>query len=410
MFNALTIARTSLRVYLVDRGNLFSLLVLPVILTLFLGGVFSGGGPERIQVDILDEDNSAQSAELIADLRALNPALRICPQDGEECGLSTDQVLDEQASIERVRNRDSRALLVIPQGYGTALDAFQTVELPYYSGASEMSGDAVAQSVEAVLQRINGSTVAARVGVGLLDALDVQAEGVVAGAFANTVYQQAQDAWANPPATVSYSETTASERSMGGFNQSVPGMATFFVVFSVLGAGMYGLLKERTHGTLPRLAAMPIRRAEIIGGKILTYFIIGMLQFAIVFVVGLFVGVDFGGDLLALLLVIVAYTLCITALSFALAPRMRSEGQVSALTTMLGMVMAALGGAWWPLDIAPPFMRVIGHLTPVAWAMDAFRQLFFFSGGLMDVLPSLAVLLLAAVVLFVVGIRAFKFN
>jgi ABC-2 type transport system permease protein len=405
MQNAFTIARTSLRVYLSDRGNLFNLLILPVIMTLFLGGVFSGGGPERIQVDVLDEDNSPQSAQLIEAVRALNPALRICPQDGEECG--NDLILDEQTSIERVRNGDSRALLVIPEGFGAALAAFQTVELPYYSGASEMTGDAVLQSVEAVLQRINGSTVAARVGVSLLDALDVETES---DTFGERVYERAQAAWADPPAVVAYTETAAEDASMGGFNQSVPGMATFFVVFSVLGAGMYGLLKERTDGTLPRLASMPIRRAEIIAGKILTYFVIGMLQFAIVFVVGLFVGVHFGRDLLALLLVIVTYTLCITALSFALAPRMRSEEQVSALTTMLGMVMAALGGAWWPLDIAPPFMQVIGHLTPVAWAMDAFRQLFFFSGGLMDVLPSLTVLLLATVVLFTVGIRAFKFN
>src|SRR5262249_1967924 len=154
----------------------------------------------------------------------------------------------------------------------------------------------------------------------------------------------------NPPAMVVYSETATDETATGGYGQTVPGMATFFVIFSVLGAGMYGLVKERTDGTLPRLAMMPVRRAEIIAGKILTYFLIGMLQFAIVFVVGLFVGVDFGRDLLALLLVIVAYTLCITALSFALAPRMRSEGQVSALTTLLGMMMAALGGAWWPLD------------------------------------------------------------
>jgi ABC-2 type transport system permease protein len=402
MRNVLTIARTSLRVYLLDRGNLFSLLVLPVILTLFLGGVFSGGGSERIQIDVLDQDISSQSAQLIEDLRALN--LHICPQD--DCG----EVGDEQASIERVRNGDTDALLVIPQGYGAALDSLQPLRLPYYSGSSAMDGDAALQSVQAVLQWVNGGVVAGRVGVGLLDALDSEADGVVVGAFANTVYERAQAAWANPPATVVYSETAADQTTSGGFGQSVPGMATFFVIFSVLGAGMYGLVKERTDGTLPRLAMMPVRRAEIIGGKILTYFVIGMLQFAIVFVVGLFVGVNFGRDLLALLLVIVAYTLCITALSFALAPRMRNEGQVSAVTNLMGMVMAALGGAWWPLDIAPPFMQVIGHLTPVAWAMDAFRQLFFFSGGLGDVLPSLAVLLLATVALFAVGIRAFKFN
>jgi ABC-2 type transport system permease protein len=89
---------------------------------------------------------------------------------------------------------------------------------------------------------------------------------------------------------------------------------------------------------------------------------------------------------------------------------MRNENQISALTTLLGMTMGALGGAWWPLDIAPDFMQIVGHLTPVAWAMDAFRQLFFFGGGLPDVLLPVGVLLAAALLLFGIGIRAFKFN
>jgi ABC-2 type transport system permease protein len=187
-------------------------------------------------------------------------------------------------------------------------------------------------------------------------------------------------------------------------------MATFFVVFTVLAAGMNGIVRERRQWTLQRLAVLPLRRSEILAGKILMQFSVGIIQFLIVFLVGLFVGVNFGRDPLALILVMVAYTLCITALGLALASRVDNENQVSALTTLLGLVMAALGGAWWPLSIVPPVMQAVGHLTPLAWAMDAFQQLFFYNGGLSDVLLPLAVLSAATVILFGLGILGFRFD
>lgn len=411
MRNLWTIALGELQVYLADRGNLFGLVVMPVILTLFLGGVFSGGGQGQIQVDVLDQDNSPQAEQLLANLRRINPSLRICPQDQTDeniCNLDETESLDEAALVERVRDGASDALLVIPAGFGADVAAASAVNLPYYSRSSMATGDPVLQSLQAVLQQMNGTVVARRVGTGLAEALDAE----VSDAYTQAVAEQANVLWANPPVTVQYVQTEANEAQNpnGGFGQSVPGMATFFVVFSVMGAAMIGLVKQRNEGTLPRMAVMPVRRAEIIGGKILAYFTIGIVQFVIVFLVGVVVGVNFGQDIVALLVLIVSYTLCITALAFALAPHMRNENQINALTTLLGMVMAALGGAWWPLSIAPPFMQAIGHLTPLAWAMDGFRQLFFFNGGLTDVLLPVGVLLAATVVLFGLGIRTFRFN
>src|SRR5690606_41999788 len=47
---------------------------------------------------------------------------------------------------------------------------------------------------------------------------------------------------------------------------------------------------------------------------------------------------------------------------------------------LLGLTFASLGGAWWPLEIVPRYMQQIGHLSPIAWAMDAFRDLLFYQG------------------------------
>jgi ABC-2 type transport system permease protein len=186
-------------------------------------------------------------------------------------------------------------------------------------------------------------------------------------------------------------------------------MGAMFVMFTVL-TGMALLLRERRMWTLQRLVVMPVRRSEILAGKILARFSTGLLQFLIVFAVGLVVGLNLGSDLLALLVVVMAYTLCITALGFAIAPLIRTEAQAGSMVTLLSLSLAALGGAWWPLDIAPDFMQVIGYATPVAWAMNGFNQLLFYGGGLADVLLPVGVLLAATTVLFVIGVRNFQYD
>jgi ABC-2 type transport system permease protein len=136
----------------------------------------------------------------------------------------------------------------------------------------------------------------------------------------------------------------------------------------------------------------------------------GMIQFGVVFVVGFITGTNFGNSPLAILLVMMAFVLCVTALTLALATRITSDGLANGVSFLLSMVLAPLGGAWWPLEIVPPFMQAIGRLSPVSWAMDGFRKVIFFGGGIPEVLPGVAVLVVAAVVLFFIGVRGFKYE
>ena len=53
----------------------------------------------------------------------------------------------------------------------------------------------------------------------------------------------------------------------------------------------------------------------------------------------------------------------------------------NALAVLLSLTLAPLGGAWWPLEIVPAWMQAIGHVSPVAWAMDAYRSLTFYGGS-----------------------------
>jgi len=418
----LTIVLNDLRIFFSQRGNLVGLLVIPVLLTVVIGwslGQFAGGGEPRLRVDLIDLDGSGTSARLIDELHATNDALVLCPLDNDAddvCRLE-GEALDLESAVERARRGRTEALIVVPAGYAAALETFERASIDYYSSSDPLQPDAVLQSLEAVLQRVNGASMTAGVAGALLDnvtaGLGLPAlNQAVRKELVDGLYRNAEQKLNEMPAPVSFEtgEEEAGDRaSDNGFNQSAPGMGSLYVMFTVLG-GMAVLLRERQQWTLQRLMALPLSRGQILGSKIVVYFVLGMIQYMIVFVVGWIAGMDFGDDLPALFAVMAAFVLCITALTFALAPWVKSDGQARGFVLLLSLSLAPLGGAWWPLEIVPDFMRTLGHLSPVAWAMDGFHDLIWYSGGLGDVLPEVGVLLAAAVVLFAVGIRGFRFE
>jgi ABC-type multidrug transport system permease subunit len=72
------------------------------------------------------------------------------------------------------------------------------------------------------------------------------------------------------------------------------------------------------------------------------------------------------------------------------------------------LLMAAVGGAWWPLEIVPSWMRTFAHAFPTAWAMDGFHAVTSYGGGIAEVALPLAVLVGMSVVLFAGAVRSLR--
>ncbi len=425
MRNILTITLNDLRVFFADMGNVAGLVVLPVVLTLILGIATGGGGDNtvRLRVDFLDLDNTPESAQVLESLRNTNASLYFCPvDDGEEtnCRLEDDETLTLELAQQRVRDGISEALIVIPAGYAEKLQTFEPVAIDYYSLADAVSGDIVLTALDAAVLEVNGAIVAAQVGVQIGDNFDPESDTPIfeddatRAEFSQKVYDRATTYLAQQPLTIQYvvnQEVVENEISAAtaGFGQSVPGQGSTFVMFTVMG-GLFILIRERKQATLQRLVIMPITRAEILAGKALTYFTLGMIQYMIVFIVGVFSGMDFGDAPFAIFLTMVAFVVCIAALTFALATRISTEGQANGVSLLLSMTLAPLGGAWWPIEITPPIMQTIAQISPVYWAMSGFKEVIFYQGTLTDVLVPVGVLLAAAVVLFWIGVRGFKYG
>jgi len=412
------IALNDLRVFFAERENLVGLVALPLLFTFILGFINPGGGqsvPQSLRVDLHDLDDSAASQALVEALMASNEALYFCPGQAEDhdCGLPEGQTLSVDISRQRVLDGQTSALIIIPAGFEAALSQLQPTQINYASQANLASGDPVAAALDAAVGRINQAQTAVLVaieagqdfpgGTIFSDVADKEAFGQEVATRANELLA------AEVVRIESITLEGDAAPEVTGFNQSVPGMGSMFVMFTVFGAVLI-LAKERKTWTLQRLVMMPIRKSQLLGGKILAYFALGMIQYGVVFGVGLVVGMYFGSDALGLLLVMVAFTLCVTALAFFMATLVHNEAQANGISLLLSLTLAPLGGAWWPLEITPAFMQVVGRISPVSWAMDGFNQLFYYGGTVFTIWPVLLVLVGAAGGLFLLAVRGFRYE
>ena len=88
----------------------------------------------------------------------------------------------------------------------------------------------------------------------------------------------------------------------------------------------------------------------------------------------------------------------------------KTEGQANGLSIMAGMVMALLGGCWYPLELFPAAVQNIVKIFPTTWAMQGLLDLVLRGGGLVDILPESAVLLGFAGVFFTIGVMRFRYE
>ncbi|MEM6456546.1 MAG: ABC transporter permease, partial [Acidobacteriota bacterium] len=195
-----------------------------------------------------------------------------------------------------------------------------------------------------------------------------------------------------------------------GFEQAVPGIIVMFTMLVLLTTGTHSLTVERERGLLRRLAATPIDRGAIVAGKWLALLALGAVQIGVGMVTGaVLFGVDWTDGWPALMAVLGAWAAFNAALTVLLANVTQSAAQASSIGVLITMLMAALGGCWWPIEITPSWMQTLSMALPAGWAMDAVHRVVSFGDGGAAVLPHLAAMSAAALLCGILAARRFRF-
>jgi len=88
----------------------------------------------------------------------------------------------------------------------------------------------------------------------------------------------------------------------------------------------------------------------------------------------------------------------------------KTEGQAGGLGVLTANLLAALGGCWWPIEVTPPWMQTLQQFTPTGWTMDAMPKLISFQSGAMSVIPQLALLVTATIVIAAYAAKRFQYQ
>ncbi|CAM2005541.1 ABC transporter permease [Acanthopleuribacter pedis] len=200
-------------------------------------------------------------------------------------------------------------------------------------------------------------------------------------------------------------ETGEEKQSPSTVAYYAAGIGIMFLLFSMTAAGG-SILEEEESGTLDRLLSSQLGINQLMLGKWLFYTISGGLQLTVMFVYGALVfaiPLFTVKTMTAFLLMTTVSAMGAAAFGMFLATVSKSRAQLSGLSTVVILIMSAVGGSMVPRFIMPPAMATAGKFTFNGWAIDGYLKIFWradpnhnLAEALLHIAPELAVIALMA--------------
>jgi ABC-2 type transport system permease protein len=345
----------------------------------------------------VDQANSPLSADLVAALEA-SQAVR------------PDVMTLAQAEAQ-FSQRSASAVLIVPAEFDLAHLEQGSIPLELRQQPNNMNAMIAQRAVMSVIGRVSSAADIANASVAAAEQVQPFASDADRQVYFNEALEQAQSLLSAAPGRVTESE--GSTRDPIDYNprtNSSAGQLITWVFIPLIGiSAMFA--EERQRGTLRRLLTTPTRKSTYLLGTIIGQVLTALLQMLLLVTFGIFVmKLNWGSQPLALAVMLVASALAAAALGTTLGTFVKTEGQASGLSIMAGMVMALLGGCWYPLEMFPAAVQNAVKVLPTTWAMRGLLDLVLRGRGLVDILPEAGVLLAFATVFFVIGIWRFRYE
>ena len=377
--SAAFIARADLWFMLRQRETILWVFAMPLLFFYFIGtvtGGFGGGSPDR--PDPL--------------------ALQTSAPDGVILGAIVHRLEERNFHVERPATP-------------AALEPYaRRLVVPAFTDESVRAGT----QVQATLQLRNEGPAASLDQFRVSRALyTVTADLAVLKSTGQPVTRDALAALASAPRQLTLAVTPAGKREEppSGFSQAVPGTMVMFTMLILLTSGAILLVVERQQGLLRRLASAPITPGAIIAGKWTARMALGVVQVSFAMLVGrLLFNVDWGSSLPMVVLVLVAWASFNASFGLLLGNLARTQPQMAGGGVLTTMILAALGGCWWPIEITPEWMQSLSLALPTGWTMDALHKLVNFGYESSAAAPQVAALAVAAVLCGWAGAKIFRYQ
>jgi ABC-2 type transport system permease protein len=371
MNTAILIASKDVRQRLRDRSALLIALVVPLALASIFGLIFHNVTTGRVSCDckfgLVDQDRGAATQAF--ERQVLRPL--------ERRGLISVRHLPNLGAGRRATDRGTvGATFVFEPGFTRSLAGERPAKVVVLGNTDAPITVQVAGSIaRSYASRIDTIRISRAV-------LGQHSQGA------------ARAASAADPISLSDIAATSNQLSAGTFYAA--GMAVFFLFFTVQ-FGISSIVDERRDGTLARMLVAPVHRSAVLGGKLLTSLVLGVLSMSVLALATHFLLGAHWGNPLGVAILIVTGVVAATAVMALVATVARTVDQAQAWGSMVALVLGMLGGTFFPVSQAGGLLALLSLATPQAWFLRGIQNLGNGAGAGAALGPALAILGFATV-------------
>ncbi len=185
-----------------------------------------------------------------------------------------------------------------------------------------------------------------------------------------------------------------------------PGILAQSVLFIAIFHGI-AIIWERDLGLVHKLLASPTPRSALVLGKGISAGVRALSQVAIVYGLALLLGVKINWHPLALagvLSVALLGAACFSTLSLIIACIVKTRERFMGIGQVLTMPLFFASNAIYPISMMPGWLKVISHLNPLTYEVDALRALMLVGGTSVFALgPDMGILVMVTAILVIIG-------
>lgn len=409
-----------LKTFLRSKESIFWMIAWPTLMVVMAAYVFippEAGLPRTVKVGVVNLDvettapfNGSAFVEILKEADYKGVRLFEVAEYANESTLKEDLK----------RGRLDCGFL-IPRGFGAKLITGQA-ELRVYVGARDVQS---AQMIEAILKGfidgVNKAIAERKVNETLryIGEYGFQMPENLTMPWANQTFTEFLKAWYAgivSPIKASFVDVKPEAfmvRSalIGWYTIGAAGMA---ILYTGLSAGSLMAVEERDRGTLRRLLASPATSTDMLLGKTLAWIIVIGLSTLISITVGVLgcgAKIIWNPDklehwLIPTLLALVS--ILMIGFGMLLSLTAKTARGASALGVVIGLMLSFTAGIWFPKTWMPGWMSLIGDVFPATWAIDTIRSIMVFEAGLAEVLPDVAKVLTSSIIVYLLGVVAYR--
>ncbi|MCY9377127.1 ABC transporter permease [Bacillus sp. T17B1] len=366
------------------RQNYLVMFATPLLLT-FVFGSMLGSNDDKLRLAIVDQDDTILSQHYIRQLKAHDE-------------MYTFENMSESKASEKLKQKKIAGIIVISRSFQTQLEKGKHPELIFRHGPELSEAPMAKQYAETTLAKLNIQVSAAKTAA--------QAAGENWKAAYKTVI--AKDHKDAAPAVKQKTLSDKKEGTGGGDTASrAAGFSILFVMLTMVGAAGT-ILEARKSGVWSRLLTASVSRAEIGAGYVLSFFVIGWIQFAILLLATHWLfGINWGNPV-AVIVLVSFFLLTVVGIGLVIAANVRTPEQQLAFGNLFVIATCMVSGMYWPIDIEPTFMQTIAEFLPQKWAMSGLTEIMANDAHITDILGICGILLAFAAITFTVGLKALR--